>query len=169
VCTGTVTWLLCDYGEVLSLAQPADDRARVEAAAGRGGPDFWADYWAHRPDYDRGDLSVADYWTTVAGREFDEDDLGRLVLADVASWLHPDGRALAGAGPEPDESLPPEEPPGIGPPPPRRAPAFVEVSARLVAELRREYQGSKIGELAEVEAWLASLKPGRHRPRAGSR
>ena len=92
-----MTWLLCDYGEVLSLAQPDDDRARVEAAAGRGGAPFWADYWAHRPDYDRGDLSVGDYWARVAGRVPDTDGLGRLVVADVASWLHPDERALAGA------------------------------------------------------------------------
>ena len=98
VCTGTVTWLLCDYGEVLSLPQPADDRARVEAAAGRGGEGFWADYWGYRPDYDRGDLSVRGYWATVAGRDLDDGDLGRLVVADVASWLHPDIRALAGAG-----------------------------------------------------------------------
>ena len=42
-------------------------------------------------------MSVAEYWTTVARRDLDEDDLGRLVIADVASWLHPDSRALAGA------------------------------------------------------------------------
>ena len=64
---GTVTWLLCDYGEVLSLAQPDEDRARVEEAAGRGGDRFWADYWAHRPGYDRGDVGVAGYWASPSG------------------------------------------------------------------------------------------------------
>ena len=29
-----VTWLLCDYGEVLCVAPPAPDRAALEAAAG---------------------------------------------------------------------------------------------------------------------------------------
>ena len=48
-----MTWLLCDYGEVLSLPQPAADRAAIEVAAGRRGEEFWADYWRHRPDYDR--------------------------------------------------------------------------------------------------------------------
>ena len=53
---GRVTWLLCDYGEVLSLPQSADDRVGLEEAAGGGGHRFWDAYWAQRPGYDRADL-----------------------------------------------------------------------------------------------------------------
>ena len=58
-----MTWLLCDYGEVLSLPQSPEDLAGIEKVAGRHGDRFWADYWAHRPAYDLADISVADYWS----------------------------------------------------------------------------------------------------------
>lgn len=90
-----MTWLLCDYGEVLSLAPPATDVAALEAAAGRHGPAFWADYWAHRAPYDRADLTVAEYWSIVLGRPPDAPSLEKLIDADVAGWLHPNYSALA--------------------------------------------------------------------------
>ena len=33
-----MTWLLCDYGEVLCLPQPDADRAAIETAAGGSSP-----------------------------------------------------------------------------------------------------------------------------------
>jgi len=48
-----VTWLLCDYGEVLALAPSAADRDALESAARAGGPGFWAPNWEHRPGYER--------------------------------------------------------------------------------------------------------------------
>jgi putative hydrolase of the HAD superfamily len=92
-----MNWLLCDYGEVLSLAQPADDRVRLEEAA-RSGPGFWAGYWKHRPDYDRGSTAVADYWSAVLGRRPNRRELERLVERDVAAWLHPNPETLAAVG-----------------------------------------------------------------------
>src|SRR6201999_3412235 len=64
-----VTWLLCDYGEVLCLAPSIVDRAALMAAADWKGAegDFWQAYWADRPAYDRADLSVEEYWTRVLG------------------------------------------------------------------------------------------------------
>jgi hypothetical protein len=44
-----MTWLLCDYGEVLCLPQPDADRAAIEAAAGQSGKRFWSGYWQPRP------------------------------------------------------------------------------------------------------------------------
>jgi putative hydrolase of the HAD superfamily len=93
-----VTWLLCDYGEVLSLPQSADDRGGLEEAGGGGGSRFWDDYWAHRPGYDRADLSAVDYWAAVLGHTLDHDLLERLIALDVASWLRPNPRSLAAAG-----------------------------------------------------------------------
>ncbi|HEX3960104.1 MAG TPA: HAD family phosphatase, partial [Trebonia sp.] len=63
-----MTWLLCDYGEVLALAPSAADRDALEWEAGTGGPGFWAGYWRHRPAYDRADIDTARYWTRVLGR-----------------------------------------------------------------------------------------------------
>ncbi len=93
-----MTWLLCDYGEVLSLPQSAEDRVGLEEAAGGGGNRFWDAYWADRPGYDRAELSAVDYWMAVVGDPLDHDRLGRLIALDVASWLHPNPLSLAAAG-----------------------------------------------------------------------
>jgi putative hydrolase of the HAD superfamily len=91
-----MTWLLCDYGEVLSLPQPPEDRAALEEAARQPGPGFWEAYWRHRPGYDRGD-AAADYWTAVLHWRPDPPTLERLVARDTASWLHPNADAVAAA------------------------------------------------------------------------
>jgi putative hydrolase of the HAD superfamily len=93
----TTTWLLCDYGEVLCLPQPPDDRRSLEAVAGKMGPEFWSIYWDHRSGYDRGDVTAADYWTAVLGRRPGPESLERLVACDTAGWLHPNHDALAAA------------------------------------------------------------------------
>jgi putative hydrolase of the HAD superfamily len=89
-----MTWLLCDYGEVLSLPQTPDDMAALEKAAGRGGDQFWADYWAHRPAYDRADITVDAYWARLLGYEVEPDRLQQLIALDSASWLHPNHDSL---------------------------------------------------------------------------
>jgi putative hydrolase of the HAD superfamily len=91
-----MAWLLCDYGEVLSLPQPPADKRALEEAAewdtDRG--DFWEAYWRHRPGYDRGDVTSRDYWCEVLGRAPSADHLRHLIDADVAGWLHPNLRSL---------------------------------------------------------------------------
>ncbi|HEY3811100.1 MAG TPA: HAD-IA family hydrolase [Acidimicrobiales bacterium] len=86
-----MTWLLCDYGEVLCLPPTAEDRAHLAAIAGwdpaRG--DFWSAYWVDRLAYDRADLTAAEYWAGVLGRPPAPDQLDRLTAADAAGWLHP--------------------------------------------------------------------------------
>jgi putative hydrolase of the HAD superfamily len=91
------TWLLCDYGEVLSLPQPERDRRAIEEAAGLSGDSgmFWAAYWDHRPDYDRAKMTPAEYWLAVTGREADHDQLEWLVATDTASWMHPNLASVA--------------------------------------------------------------------------
>jgi putative hydrolase of the HAD superfamily len=88
-------WLLCDYGEVLSLAPSAEDRVLLEEAARDPGPTFWTTYWEHRPGYDRGDVTVFEYWTAVLGWRPDPASLDRLVARDVAGWLHPNRESLS--------------------------------------------------------------------------
>ena len=106
---GRMTWLLCDYGEVLCLAPSAADRAALLAAAdwdpARG--DFWQAYWADRPAYDRADLSVEEYWTRLLGhatasrpaRRPDRRRYGR--LAAPQPGRHCRGRTGGRTGPAP--------------------------------------------------------------------
>lgn len=90
-------WLLCDYGEVLSLPQPEQDRAALQSIAGLPAAEFWEGYWRHRPAYDRADVPAGDYWSAVLGSHPSEERLRRLVEIDVASWLHPNPETLAAA------------------------------------------------------------------------
>jgi putative hydrolase of the HAD superfamily len=90
-----VTWLLCDYGQVLSLPQPQSDRDSLARASGLDDAGFWHGYWAHRAAYDRADMTSSGYWTAVLGRSTDDDLVQRLAALDTASWLHPNVNAIA--------------------------------------------------------------------------
>ncbi|MGH9054806.1 MAG: HAD-IA family hydrolase [Acidimicrobiales bacterium] len=94
-----MTWLLCDYGEVLSLPPTLEDRAALAATAGwepaRG--DFWEAYWADRIAYDRGDVTAGVFWEAMIGRQPDPSSLDRIVARDVAMWLHPNVESVAAA------------------------------------------------------------------------
>lgn len=92
-----MTWLICDYGEVISLPQPPADLAAIEDAAGvRGdGQHIWEAYWQHRRSYDRADLTAAEYWEAVTGRLFEPEALEHLTRMDVASWLHPNPNSIS--------------------------------------------------------------------------
>ena len=91
-------WLLCDYGQVLSTAPPADEWEALRRAAGApSGDEFHALYWEHRPAYDRADVPAAEYWCRVLGEEPDEKRLEELFRWDVAMWLHPDEDSVAAA------------------------------------------------------------------------
>jgi putative hydrolase of the HAD superfamily len=90
-----LTWLLCDYGQVLSLPQPAADRSALAAASGLREDVFWRAYWDHRAAYDRAELTATDYWTAVLGAAPDTDLARRLSALDTASWLHPNVAVLA--------------------------------------------------------------------------
>ena len=90
-------WLLCDYGEVLSLAPAPLHQAALQAEAGAAGGEFWARYWQHRPAYDRGDVDTVDYWTQVLDHPPRPDHLQRLIGLDVVTWSQPNPASLAAA------------------------------------------------------------------------
>jgi len=92
-----VTWLLCDYGEVLSQVQPAGERAALVAASGLGELAFWHAYLAHRPAYDRADISVEEYWVAVLGGSATPRQVRALTALDVGSWLHANPAAMESA------------------------------------------------------------------------
>lgn len=92
-----MTWLLCDYGEVLSQTQPPGERSALVTASGLAEPDFWRAYWTHRPAYDRADISAEDYWAAVLGRSVVPQQVRDLTTLDVASWLHANPATAASA------------------------------------------------------------------------
>jgi putative hydrolase of the HAD superfamily len=93
-----VRWLLCDYGEVLTLPQPAADMALLEGAAGRSDGAFWDAYWQHRPAYDRATVTVDAYWAGVLGEPVERAAIEALIALDVASWLHLNPPAVEAVG-----------------------------------------------------------------------
>lgn len=83
--------MLLDYGQVLSTAPPDDEWDRLRRAAGPAGADpdsFHSLYWEHRPEYDRGDLTVEQYWIRVLGLPPSPAQMDELFRWDVAIWLH---------------------------------------------------------------------------------
>jgi putative hydrolase of the HAD superfamily len=89
-------WLLCDYGEVLSL--PLDEQAIVAMSrcAGIAVEPLLASYWHHRLPYDRGDVTAAAFWTAVLGRSAPDALIEELVALDISGWTRPNPDALAG-------------------------------------------------------------------------
>jgi putative hydrolase of the HAD superfamily len=91
-------WLLCDYGNVLSLPQPTEDLERLAELTGVNGGVFAERYWSDREAYDRAELDAARYWSRLTGTTLDEGRLQALVAADIASWTHLNSATLAAAG-----------------------------------------------------------------------
>lgn len=93
-----ISWLLCDYGQVLSTAPPADEWDALRRLAGdRPEAEFHGLYWEHRIAYDRGDLSAGAYWREVLGEKPDTGRLAELIGLDTAMWLHPDRPSVTAA------------------------------------------------------------------------
>jgi putative hydrolase of the HAD superfamily len=86
-----MTWVLFDYGGVICQPQPEADVALLARAAGCTVQEFCEGYWAHRLDYDRGELDCVTFWQKVAagaGRSFTAAQIAELTRLDIASWLH---------------------------------------------------------------------------------
>jgi putative hydrolase of the HAD superfamily len=90
-------WLLCDYGEVLTLAPSRADRKALETEAGSGGDAFWTAYWQHRPAYDSGHFNSARYWMRVLGKALTDTQACRLQHIDTIMWTRPNHSSLDAA------------------------------------------------------------------------
>ena len=90
-------WLLFDYGNVLSLPQPAADLDRLAELTGVSVGVFAERYWSDREAYDRAELHAARYWSRLTGVTLGDERLEALVAADVASWTHLNSATLAAA------------------------------------------------------------------------
>jgi putative hydrolase of the HAD superfamily len=85
-----VTWLLVDYGNVISYPQPPQAVDGLAAAARCPVPEFSAAYWKYRLAYDHADFDGTGYWQRVGdsvGRSFSAADIARLTSLDIESWL----------------------------------------------------------------------------------
>ncbi|MGW0804586.1 HAD family hydrolase [Nonomuraea sp. NPDC002799] len=90
-----MTWIVFDYGGVLSLPQPESDADAMALAVGAEPEAFKRGYWEHRLDFDRGALTPLAYWAAVVGRSVTATETARLVAMDIASWAHPDEGTIA--------------------------------------------------------------------------
>jgi putative hydrolase of the HAD superfamily len=94
------TAVVFDLFGVIACAQSPTGRAEVLAAArvpASRAEEFWRAYWALRPSYDRGGLSGADYWRSVAGAvdtRFTSARITELIAADCGSWRAVDPQML---------------------------------------------------------------------------
>lgn len=82
--------VIFDFGGVLVSHQTSADQARLAALTGIAADQFFDLYWSNRLDYDKGLLSGADYWRTVArdgGRAITSDTIERLTTIDNESWM----------------------------------------------------------------------------------
>jgi putative hydrolase of the HAD superfamily len=85
-----VTWVLFDYGGVISYPPADEDLALLAAAAGAPVPVLMDVYWAWRRAYDLAELDAPGYWREVGralGRGYGEAEIAELIRIDQAAWL----------------------------------------------------------------------------------
>ena len=96
-----MSWVLFDYGCVVSLPQPDADVAELAAAARSTPADLQEPYWRWRHAYDLGDLDGRQYWDlvgSVLGARYGAAELAELIRLDARSWLHLAAGTVALAG-----------------------------------------------------------------------
>jgi putative hydrolase of the HAD superfamily len=85
-----VTWVMFDYGGVVSHPPTRQDQALLARVAGAGVPAFLDGYWQWRHAYDLAELDVTGYWRQVGrslGRSYGDAEISELARLDSASWL----------------------------------------------------------------------------------
>jgi putative hydrolase of the HAD superfamily len=86
-----LTWVMMDYGRVISQAPTDRDVARLATVAGAEVSDLLDQYWRWRRAYDLAELDAREYWTRIGaalGRDYPGDVIAELVRLDCESWLH---------------------------------------------------------------------------------
>ncbi len=86
-----MTWVLFDYGCVISEPQPEPDLAALAAAAAGSAAGLQEPYWRRRHAYDLSELDARSYWSEIGaalGVRYSDAALGELIRLDSQSWLH---------------------------------------------------------------------------------
>ncbi len=81
--------VLFDYGMVLSAPPDPTAWQRMRTITGLTEELLHREYWAHRHDYDRGDLNAAGFWNKIAagaGISITSTQLSDLITADTDLW-----------------------------------------------------------------------------------
>jgi len=85
-----VTWVLFDYGGVVSHPPADEDLALLAAAADAPVTALMDVYWAWRRAYDLAELDAPGYWRQVGhglGRDYSDTEIAELIRLDRAAWL----------------------------------------------------------------------------------
>ena len=85
-----MTWVMFDYGGVVSHPPTPQDLALLAGAAGVDVRALVGEYWEWRRAYDLADLDAKGYWRQVGrglGRGFSGTEICELIRLDRASWL----------------------------------------------------------------------------------
>jgi len=78
--------VIFDYGRVLSLSPTEDDWSALATATELPLETLQHRYWEYRDAYDRKEVTAAEYWAKVAGRELSENEITELISRDDAQW-----------------------------------------------------------------------------------
>lgn len=82
-----------DYGGVLVHHQTDAEQLHMAAIAGMEPSVFTDAYWADRHEYDKGNISTAEYWRDIAGRagrKLTDSVIQELSELDTVSWMNYD-------------------------------------------------------------------------------
>jgi len=85
-----VTWVMFDYGGVVSHPQSQQDLVLLARAAGVPVPALVDVYWKWRRRYDLSELDAPGYWRQIGrslGRDYTDAEILELSRLDSASWL----------------------------------------------------------------------------------
>jgi putative hydrolase of the HAD superfamily len=93
-----VTWVMFDYGGVVSHPPSPEALALLAGAAAAPVPALMNAYWAWRRAYDLAEFDAAGYWRQVGadlGRGYSEEEISELTRLDRAAWLRPQAGTVA--------------------------------------------------------------------------
>ena len=85
-----MTWVMFDYGGVVSHPPTQQDLAQLAGVASAPVPAFTEWYWTWRRAYDLAELDTPGYWRQVGrglGRDYSDAEVSELSRLDQASWL----------------------------------------------------------------------------------
>src|ERR1700677_2953831 len=93
-----VTWVMFDYGGVVSYSPTSEDLTRLAAAAGGATPAFADAYWRPRPAYDLAELDADGYWREIGrslGRRYSAAEVTKLARLELVPWLRLQAETVA--------------------------------------------------------------------------
>src|SRR5205085_4325675 len=83
---GMIKAVIFDFGGVLCFHPDEARWSRLAETAGMPVSPFMSAFWAHRINYDAGQLEPAEYWRGVLGPAFSESKLPELIRGEIELW-----------------------------------------------------------------------------------